>query len=699
MELKQLRIENFISVKKIELDLNDRGLLLIKGENKDDSSFDNNGAGKSSIIEAVVYALYGRTLRGLKGDEVVHVRAKKDCVVSLSISDDDGTEYKITRHRKHRAGKNEVWIERNGVQLNQASIKSADEFVTHLLQMDYMTFVSSILYSQASFRFTSASDAEMKSAFDTMLDLVVLELCKEEAKRRQGEEQRRLTGLVSKVEALQRDATLLGEQHTKAQEDSTQWTEQNKNAIKAAQGVCLQLETNGKQLVKDKKKLVTEIETAEAAQLVLEAELNKWWEQLNTDIPATTSAMHIAKREVDDIGKTILKIDKENQQLEARIERASASITKVNNQIQAAKDKAAAQIQELQNNVGTPCPVCSRPLKEEHMSAALQEIGDKLAEDIEELQEKLTELEEGKAEDEKSLEKQHEHMETFAADFEKAKKNHKRLKEKVDKLNKEQEETQKKCEELNHQHSEDGRKLSHLKDWDLVAIEKKIAGNEAELRMKRQTVKDLEAAINPHTATVERIAQQIESKSHEADKYTGDITKSTKLVDELEQWVGGFGNSGIKSFLLDSVTPYLNRRINHYLSKLSSDQSVEFSTQTKLKSGEMREKFALNVVNVSGGELYTANSGGERKRVDLAVNLALQDLISSRGTKKLNVAFYDEVFDALDETGCENVINLLREVSASRNSIFVISHNRTLTSHFDNSITVQKRGGYSTLVG
>ena len=134
------------------------------------------------------------------------------------------------------------------------------------------------------------------------------------------------------------------------------------------------------------------------------------------------------------------------------------------------------------------------------------------------------------------------------------------------------------------------------------------------------------------------------------------------------------------------------------MSKLTSGHiEVKFNTQATLKSGETREKFSIEISNQDGGQEYSANSGGERKRIDLAINLALQDLVASRSNKRINIAMFDEIFDSLDETGIEQVIELLQELSKEKSSIFVISHNEHLKSYFTNVITITKKDGFSTL--
>ena len=86
IQLQHLKIENFLSFRKVELTLNDRGLVFIVGKNYDSDCFDSNGSGKSSLFESIVYCLFGVTVRGIKADDVINNKVKENCKVSLSFS-------------------------------------------------------------------------------------------------------------------------------------------------------------------------------------------------------------------------------------------------------------------------------------------------------------------------------------------------------------------------------------------------------------------------------------------------------------------------------------------------------------------------------------------------------------------------------------------------------------------------------------
>jgi DNA repair exonuclease SbcCD ATPase subunit len=111
VKILSVTAHNFLTVgsKCSPLSLDSRGLLLIQGENQDDPSAKSNGAGKSSFPDALCWALYGVTARGVTGDAVVNEKAKKDCCVIVVLQDGD-IVYKIERYRKHKTFKNSTII-------------------------------------------------------------------------------------------------------------------------------------------------------------------------------------------------------------------------------------------------------------------------------------------------------------------------------------------------------------------------------------------------------------------------------------------------------------------------------------------------------------------------------------------------------------------------------------------------------------
>ena len=165
-------------------------------------------------------------------------------------------------------------------------------------------------------------------------------------------------------------------------------------------------------------------------------------------------------------------------------------------------------------------------------------------------------------------------------------------------------------------------------------------------------------------------------------------------------WEVGFGNKGIKALLFDSVIPFLNDYVGRYISILSDDTiDIKFSSYKQLKSREgVKEEFDIRITNKNGSKMYKGNSGGERRRIDLAILLAFQKLVSTRSNKQLKFVLYDEVFESLDKIGSQRVVELLKQEYSADGTCIVVTHNSALKPFFPSSIKVEKVNGISRYV-
>ena len=686
MIFQKLTIQNFMSIRSIVLDLQDRGLVLIKGKNCDNPDLNNNGSGKSSMIEAIVYALYGRTLRGVKGDAVVHKKPKKNMKIFLDLLDDDGTEYRIARYRKHRVNKNKSLLYRNRVDITPKSEADFNEYVANLLQADYLTFTSSLLYSAESFKFTSATDAEMKATFDRMLGLDVFSKCLEITKNRLKAVEGDLSSTQWKIDDRADKIATLTDKITEAEVERAEYEETTADEISEIKSTIKQLSGELKKKQSELKKLQTAYQKAETskekAQKALDAKKKKF------------KNIEALQAEIVEIKGEIKSLEQDNKREQKAIADCDVDIDKY--QIKVKKLKAKMETLEtekadLDEDIGKPCPTCGQPMPEEAIEPARAEYDEKIAdtqEEIDQYQKKIQKLQDEIKEHEGNI-----HANTCEAE-----ENQKQLNEfqalidASQSLQDEKEAAEQVLEDCQEAFFE-AKSQVKIKSGEIEQVEQRIADNADNLEKRK-------AAKNPYDDIIAKYQKDQETAQKEIEEYQESIQDKLDEQTCLQFWQQAYSNQGIKSLILDDITPFLNKRVNKYLQKLTSGHiEVKFSTQTLLKSGETREKFSIDILNQDGGSEYIANSGGEKKRIDLCINLALQDLVASRSTKRINIAIWDEVFDALDETGIEKVIELLQELSEERSTILVVSHNPHLQSYFTNSITIQKKGGFSTLLG
>src|SRR5689334_17522794 len=94
----KFQAENLFSFDAVNLELSDRGLVLVSGWSHDENTA--NGSGKSSITsKGIIWTLYGKTPGGLKGDEVIKT-GKESCSGTLYFIGRDKKHYRIHRQRK-----------------------------------------------------------------------------------------------------------------------------------------------------------------------------------------------------------------------------------------------------------------------------------------------------------------------------------------------------------------------------------------------------------------------------------------------------------------------------------------------------------------------------------------------------------------------------------------------------------------------
>lgn len=102
LKLHGLTIKNFMSIGNVTQSINfsSNDLVLVLGENLDLGGNDNrNGVGKSTIVNALSYALYGSALTNIKKDNLINKSNMKHMLVTLTF-EINGVNYKIERGRK-----------------------------------------------------------------------------------------------------------------------------------------------------------------------------------------------------------------------------------------------------------------------------------------------------------------------------------------------------------------------------------------------------------------------------------------------------------------------------------------------------------------------------------------------------------------------------------------------------------------------
>ena len=168
-------------------------------------------------------------------------------------------------------------------------------------------------------------------------------------------------------------------------------------------------------------------------------------------------------------------------------------------------------------------------------------------------------------------------------------------------------------------------------------------------------------------------------------------------IDMIKFWQFNMGKNGFSTYLANKSIKIIEGITNSFLRKFGVDISVLINGFKILRSGEVREKIDVFVLNDGiTAEQFMSKSGGERGRVTLAGILGIQHLINlSTNGKGLNLLMLDEVFPGIDAMGQEKIIKVLETLGVT---IMLITQNVSESFNNENTLYVVKSGGESRYV-
>ena len=177
IDFKTLYIQNFLSIGNEPLEINfSNGLNVINGINKDEDDI-ANGSGKSTILDAFYFAIFGNTMRELsKLSFIVNRKTNKNCIVrlELEISDCSGTsEYLIERKLAPQGLK--LW--KDGSEITKSTVAETNKFIEELIIADKDIFQNCIVMrANNTTPFMAKRKQEKKSFIENIFNLNIFSL-------------------------------------------------------------------------------------------------------------------------------------------------------------------------------------------------------------------------------------------------------------------------------------------------------------------------------------------------------------------------------------------------------------------------------------------------------------------------------------------------------------------------------------------
>lgn len=357
--LKRLHAIGFLSLGDVEINLSDRGFVLVEGINNNHADLaKSNGSGKSSIWSAICYALTGETINGVSKN-LVNMFTDTGCSVELEFSYDN-VEYKVVRTRDFGAKGATLKLFVNNEDKSGKGIKESEQALANYLPDLTSQLLSSVIILGQGLpnRFSSNTPSGRKEVLErlTKSDFMI-----EDIRTRVSE---RLDKLNDSKRQIDNNLLTINTQTSERQRQLDKLNEQLKE-MSNIEGI--------------------EHDIAEAEKRINE-EMS-----IDNELSEKSKRLH---ENISDVNKKLMDIKEEKSQKSNEIKdkyyNIEYSINKniLENQYKAKQTKD--EFTKLDNMTGI-CPTCHQPLKDfvKPDTASLHEEYDRITKLVEECKDEL----------------------------------------------------------------------------------------------------------------------------------------------------------------------------------------------------------------------------------------------------------------------------------------------------------------------
>jgi len=181
IKIKELTVKNFMSVGNQTQAVNfaQQNLTLVLGENLDqggDDSGSRNGTGKTTIVNALSFALFGNALTNIKKDNLINKINNKNMLVTLAF-EKDGVDYRVERGRKPTLMKFYVNdVEQDGEETDdaQGDMRETQKDLDELLGMSHDMFKHVVALNTYTEPFLSMRANDQRVIIEQLLGITLL---------------------------------------------------------------------------------------------------------------------------------------------------------------------------------------------------------------------------------------------------------------------------------------------------------------------------------------------------------------------------------------------------------------------------------------------------------------------------------------------------------------------------------------------
>ena len=663
MRLRSLAIRNYRSIRRLQVEFPE-GLLGIVGR---------NGAGKSSLLEAVAWALYGTPAVRTKAEAVATIGARDPCRVVLEF-DLGGEAFRLERVLKPSSTSAELWL--GDILLAGGPREGAREVsgyvAEQLLRMDYKTFYASIFTQQGELdKFVSMSSEPRRQAVERLLRISDVRAWIEWARKQKHDLDMGLKGLRSQLAARdgeplqprlkaelaalqERSAALVkaGKPLEAARETAAKQDAQALKAWEQTEANAEKYRTAEKRRDAAQGALKLAGERLQNAQKTLDNSYKK--EKEAAELRSATAASD-APGKLAALREKQATVEKELQELAAGKGKQTTALAASGREL-ASEQKHLQEIREL--GAESECPTCERPLGE-HGTALMGRIADKI-EALEQQQRETSAALETLAQTSKATDSRRAALGKQEEKLRDAEAAHAvqlaRLRDLEQALARKPELEQQLAELQAREQA--ARTEQEAAQAALAKLEFDPQAH-ARARQQREVVtaalSEVKLALERHRGELARAGDGVKAKQAELER----VERAQAQIGEAETKLERFGLleqllKGFRSHITSRIAPTLAARTSRRLAQLTDGRY----TQVEIDGSD----YSLKVFDGVEAHSLRRFSGGEADAFSLALRLSISQLLAERAGTEMGLVVLDEVLGSQDELRQRRVLEGLERM-------------------------------------
>ena len=222
-------------------------------------------------------------------------------------------------------------------------------------------------------------------------------------------------------------------------------------------------------------------------------------------------------------------------------------------------------------------------------------------------------------------------------------------------------------------------------------LNSKISTLQSQIAVLGEQKNSTDAKLKEIQSQAEQYKKEVEGLESQKGEIQKEIIKLEKKKTYAKFFYDSLGPKGaFRGVLLAKDIAYINECLKVYIPKFFLGAELYLTTPSI-------DKATIDLVFEEDGVRKPVSnlSSGERKRVNISIQLAIYDLLQSTSLFNFNLCIFDEIESALDPEGVRQLLEIIDDRQDNFQTAWWITNNEMVSSNILNKIVAKKQNGFT----